>query len=131
MFVIQSILSDRRLIFSDHDGEYFRASFEGDIKISLDVYMTTDEGGISRLFSELASLNKPWKGEKKWESLEKDFSISFSCSSLGQVRVNIEASVRYGSPDELMINVNLITEFGQLPSIAKDAKIFFERSTTI
>jgi len=126
LFSIKSTLSSRELVFSERFDEYFRADIKGDIATSINVYTYTDESGILRLFSELSSLNKPWQGVRIWESSEDDFSISVSCSPLGQVLIEVYLSKSTASPEELTVKMSLVTEFGQLPKIAQDAKAFFE-----
>ena len=120
MFSIKSTLSSRELIFNNLNNEYFRVTFGGDVNASLNVYTYTDGNGISLLFSELASFEKPWAGEKRWESIERDFSISVSCSALGKVL--IKARITDPSEEALTMEISLVTEFSQLIQIAKDAK---------
>jgi len=66
-----------------------------------------------------------WQGIKSWESIEGEFIISATCSSLGEVLFTVRLRGLQGAPEEWTVSVGLATEFGQLRNIAKHAKGFF------
>jgi len=130
LFSVHSNSSSRELVFSDRKGEYFRVELHGDVTASIDVWAYTDASGLSNLFQELASLEKPWEGEKNWESIEGEFSISVTCSTLGEVLFQIQLRGMYGAPEEWKVNTGLAAEFGQLQGLAKGAKGVFHEPNT-
>ncbi len=126
MFSIHSTSSRRELIFSAHKDDYFHVELKGfDVSASADVYAYTDAQGLNNLFQELGHLEKPWQGQRSWASIEQDFSISATCTSLGNVTFNITLLGLQGAPEAWRVEVGLVTELGQLEQIAKDAEIFF------
>ncbi len=124
-FSIHSISSSRELIFTDRRGEYFKVYIKGDVSAFVEVWAYTDANGLSGLFQELASYEKPWQGEESWGSIEGEFVISATCSPLGEVLFAIQLYGLQGAPEEWKVSVGLATEFGQLSNIAKHAKEFF------
>lgn len=125
LFSIHSSSSSRELVFQSRRGDYFQAVLKGNVEVVADVYTHTDAQGLGRLFQELAAQEKPWKGEKGWQSIEGEFSISATCSSLGEVQLLVKLRGLTGAPEEWNVEVGLITEFGQLERIAKQAMAFF------
>jgi hypothetical protein len=77
------------------------------------------------LFVHLASYERPWSGNKDWESIEGEFYLSAICSSLGEVNLSIRIRGNQGSPEEWQASAMLTTELGQLPNIAAGARRFF------
>ena len=125
MFSISSTSSSRKLIFSGLNGEYFRVELTGDVSATTNVWAYTDANNLNGLFQELGRLEKPWQGEKGWQSIEGEFSIAASCSALGEVMFKIQIAGSEGAPEEWRVSAGLATEFGQLPQIAKSAEVFF------
>jgi len=125
LFSIHSSSSSRELVFQSRKGEYFQVVLKGDVEAIADVWAYTDAQGLGRLFQELAAYERPWKGEKGWQSIEGEFSISATCSSLGEVRFLVKLRGLQGAPEEWNVQVGLATEFGQLGKIAKQAMAFF------
>ena len=124
-FSIKSTSSNQELVLSNRDGEYFEARLNGVVTAHVLVYAYTDEQGLSKLFQELGGMEKPWGGNLSWESLEGEFKISASCSSLGEVQFNILLWGLPGHPEEWRVNLGLVSELGQLQQITKQAKRFF------
>lgn len=125
LFSIHSASSSRELIFSNHKDEYFRVELVGDVSAAIDVWAYTDAQGLCELFQELASFEIPWQGEKGWSSIEGEFNISASCSTLGDVLFKVRLYGMLGAPEEWRVSAGLATEFGQLQHIAKRAAEFF------
>lgn len=132
MFSIHSVNSDRELVFSSYRDEQFQIELKGSgITTLTDVWV----GGklysqsLSAFLQELASFTKPWKGSQDWESLEGEFSLSVTCTALGQVTFWVEIRCKTGSPEALLIQAGIVTELGQLEKIAKDAKLFFQEES--
>lgn len=127
MFSIQSVSSDREFVFSSHGGEYFHVELKGiGVTASTDVWATTDGDGLNRFFQELARHKTPWKGEHRWESLEGEFEISATCTTLGHVVFLVKLAGQIGGVEEWQIKAGLDTELGQLEKIAQNARIFFK-----
>lgn len=124
-FSIKSTSSTQELTLSNRDGEYFEARLTGIVAAHVRVYAYTDEQGLSKLFQELGAMEKPWEGNLSWESLESEFKLSVSCSSLGEVQFNISLWCLPGHPEEWRVNLGLVSELGQLQSISNQAKRFF------
>ncbi len=128
MFQIKSSKSDLVLNFSNRRSEYFFVQIESSyLKMMIDVCSYTDELGILNLFKELAEYNKPWNGEKSWDSIEGDFKFSATCNILGGVVFNVEIN-KVGVVEEYLFKTELHYEFGQLQALAKSAKLFFTES---
>jgi hypothetical protein len=131
MFSINSVKSDRVLIFSHRVGEFFRAELKGhDLSASIKVSTYTDNDGLNQLFQELGSSERPWQGEKSWSSLEGEFTLSATCSSLGVVCFYVSLRAFPGAPEEWSVEAGLETEFGQLAKIAKWSDAFFHATNT-
>jgi len=125
LFAIQSTISNRKLTFSNHDNDYFFVEISGNISASVNVWAYTDASGLIYMFNELASYDKPWKDIKSWESIEGEFKISASCTSLGAVTFEVEIKDLQGAPEHFELDAGIETEFSQLQKIAKNASIFF------
>lgn len=126
MFSIESLISNNKIIFDELDGNDCIVKLDGDIITSLELSIFTDPYGISNLFKELSSYEKAWEGQKSWESIERDFLISVSCSKLGKVFINIIMDKWITTEAKWKISIDLVTEMGQLPEVAKSAERFFE-----
>ena len=125
MFSIHSSSSSRELVFQSRKGEYFQVILKGSVEAATDVWAYTDAQGLNHLFQELGAYQKPWEGKKEWQSIEGEFSISAACSSLGEIQLLVELRGFQGAPEEWKVQVGLVTEFGQLEKIAKQAMAFF------
>ena len=129
-FSIDSSISNNSLRFSMPESEYVTVYLSGILSASVRVCTYTDESGISNWLNKLASFSKPWKSAIEWQSLENQFSISATCSSLGEVRLSFQLSDLHGHPEEWQVTSSIITDFGQLPVLAKQAEHFFNHART-
>ncbi|SRR6266849_2135273 len=128
---IRSTSSKRELVLSGRQGDNFRAELSGfEVSAATSVWAYTDAMGLNKLFQEIGHVNKPWQGERKWASLEGEFSISATCTTLGNVTFRITMCGSQGAPEEWRVAVGLSTEFGQLEKIAKDSDAFFNGTGT-
>jgi hypothetical protein len=96
-----------------------------EVSASADVWAYTDADGLNKLFQELDGLESPWRGERSWASIEGDFSLFATCTSLGHVTFRVEMRGSQGAPEEWRVNAGLVIEFGQLEQIARSSNAFF------
>jgi hypothetical protein len=128
LFSIRSTPSNRELIFNSRKGDYFRVELKGIVmSASIDVWATTDNQGLNIFFQEIASSKSPWKGTRAWGSLEGEFEISATCTTLGHVIFLIKMAGQIGGTEEWKAQFGLETELGQLDSIARNASEFFKQ----
>lgn len=128
LFSIRSTSSNRELVFSSRKGDYFRVELIGGvISASTAVWVTTDNQGLNNFFQEIASSKDPWKGTRAWGSLEGEFEISATCTTLGHVIFSINMAGQIGGAEEWKSQFGLETELGQLDSIARNASEFFKQ----
>lgn len=128
-FSIKSNESDRELVFSNLDGYYFQVEIRGfTLSANTTVYAYTDAEGLNNIFQELGKLDKPWSGEKKWESIGDELILIITCNQLGHVLLEVELKILQGHPEEASVNANITIDFGSLSNIARDAKDFFEQN---
>jgi hypothetical protein len=128
MFCIHSVNSDRELVFSDNTGDCFQIELHGsELNSKISIWHDDSFSGLGEFFKVLAQSAKPWDDERKWVSLEGDFSITSVCSRTGSVMFTIEIHQQTGNDEEAFIRAGLTSEFGQLDTIARDAVRFFER----
>ena len=127
-FQIKSSDSDLVFTLSERNGDYFTASLKAShITAEREVYAYTDAHGFADLIEQLASQPKPWQEELTWESLEGEFKISSSCTTLGQVTFKVVLS-HYGCTEEWLVKTELKYEFGKLQDLASSARVFFGES---
>ncbi|SUI63268.1 DUF6228 family protein [Shewanella baltica] len=129
-FSIDSSISNNSLKFSSLESEYVTVQLTGVVTATARVCTYTDELGILNWLKKLASLKSPWKSAIEWKSLEDQFSISTTCSSLGEVRFSFQLRDMHGHPEEWKVTSSIVTDFGQLPSLAKQAERFFNHART-
>lgn len=126
MFSIHSVSSDRELQFHSLQGDEFMVELQGlSPSALLRVSAYTDAFGLNRLFQELAQLEKPWQGIKSWESLEGEFSLSSTCSLLGNVTFRVILIGLMGASEEWRLEAGLNIDFGMLQEIGKKSDAFF------
>ena len=89
------------------------------------VWAYTDGKGLAALLARLASYERPWSSGECWESIEGEFSLSATCSPLGEVGFSVCIRGLQGAPEEWQASATLTTELGQLPKIAAGAQRFF------
>lgn len=131
MFTIHSVNSEKELIFSSYENEYFRVELKG-----ADVYACTDvwDGGelalvegLGPFLNQVSQAGQPWAGEQKWTSLDHELSLCVTCSKTGQVTFQVELDPHPGNRESWFVKANIVTELGQLAKIAKDAELFFTK----
>jgi hypothetical protein len=125
-FSIRSSSSDRELVFSNLDGDYFTVELLGSsVRSTRHVYAYTDAKGLARFFATLAAHSHPWAGAESWGSIEGEFKLSAECSTVGHVSFKIEICDMFGGPEQWQLSAVLATELELLPAIAANAKSFF------
>jgi hypothetical protein len=130
-FSIRSSNSSRELIFSDAHEEGFNVAIQSaEVTASTGVWVYPDAQSLNELFQEIGSLTKPWKGDRQWVSIDKEFVLWVSCSALGHVTFTVELCGYMRLPEEWRVQVVLVQEFGQLEKIAKQANAFFSSVRT-
>lgn len=125
MFSIKSNSSNREIVFRSRKNDRFQITLKGNVEVTTEVWAYNDEQGLNKFFQEIAAEGKPWKGKKEWASLEGEFLISATCSTLGEVQFWLKLCGLQGAPEEWKVEVGLTTELGQLEKIANKAKVFF------
>jgi hypothetical protein len=129
MFQIKSIETDALLEFFDLSGDYFKVSLRSTSHSAVrEVYAYTDPEGIARLFQEAAREWRGWSGTKSWESLEGEFRIELKTDKSGHITINVEINHDCGNPEPWRLKSCIMTEAGQLETIAKRATQFFRQS---
>ncbi|MFN4329059.1 MAG: DUF6228 family protein [Limnobacter sp.] len=132
-FSIRSNSSNRVVVFSgfNRDHETLRIDINGHgISVGSTVSVYTDAFGLDRYFKELAGISRPWSGARNWGTIENDFSISATSTSLGEVTFRISLCALQGAPEEWRVEVGLTADFGQLPKFAAVSGTFFNESVT-
>ena len=84
--------------------EYLEVELKG-IELFAKVGIWEDKAldGLHTLFQELAGSKTPWQGAHTWKSLDGEFSLSATCTTLGQVNFLIKLSHLTGSPEDWQI----------------------------
>ncbi len=130
--IIKSSSSSNELQFSEQEGlsrsegsEYYRVILKAkDLTASAKVYAFEPHSELAQYFSDLAVHWKGWKGEKKWSSLEGEFTLS--CNSDGQGHIAMEVILKSGLyEDDWTVQTELNIDAGQLEEIASNIKRFF------
>jgi len=123
---IRSMVSRREIVFSQRQDERFHIELKGfEVSASADVWTNTDASALNNLFQDIGGLASPWQGERAWGSIEEDFVLSATCTSLGSVIFRVEIRGAQGTPEEWRVNAGLVVEFGQLEQIAMSSNVFF------
>lgn len=127
-FTIKSNDSDLRLTLTDVNGDYFTAKVISDrLSAQISVWAHSDSYGFADLFDWLAIQDKPWDGEQSWQSLEGEFKVAATCSSLGVIMFKVYFE-RFGGDEDWKIETEIRSEMGQMPELARAARIFFGKS---
>ena len=130
-FSIKSTSSDREIFFSKYDGEDFFVELRGNVTATIKVYgYAPHTYDLAHWFAELGEQDTSWDEAKLWESLEGEFKISATCSSLGQVHFELSLRILPGADEEAYLQVGLETELGQIENISNGASKFFEKKNT-
>lgn len=82
---------------------------------------TGDAASLTNFFLTLGEQQRPWQGQRTWESLEGDFNLTVTCSSLGAITFRVELRGLQGAPEEWRVIVGIEFEFGQLARLADEA----------
>ena len=91
-----------------------------------DVYAFDPFGSnLVRFFEDLARNWKGFNSEKKWSSLEGEFSLNCSSDNLGHFA--LEATIR-NNEDTSYARKTFFIESGQLEKVAQEARNFFNIS---
>ena len=131
MFNIHSVYSDRELIFRAQTKQRFEVELGGNgFSAVIGVWLDTYRDSLSVFFQKLASFKQPWRDAYTWESLEGEFSLSVTCTTLGQVTFLVKLRHVRREPEDWQLEASLVTELGQLDKIAKDANTFFHQIST-
>ena len=127
-FRIKSCLSELELRFFNPQVDYFSVEIiSPTIRAVKEVWAYTNSYTLADLLEALASQNNTWEHEEIWESLEQEVKLLVTCSKLGQIIFEIELR-EVESIEEWSIRVQLQSEFGALPMLAKSARKFFGES---
>ncbi|MGY0653105.1 DUF6228 family protein [Luteimonas sp. A537] len=113
-------------MFLSPHGDYFTVELRGaSVQATHTVWAHTDARGLANLFARLATYERPWSGNERWESIEGEFLLSATCSPLGEVNFSVRILGLQGAPEEWQVSASLTTELGQLPKVAAGAHRFF------
>lgn len=124
-FRVKSSETNAELLFFGISGDYFSVEFSSDsVTCQRAVWAYTDAHGLADLFEWMASQGKPWEQAEGWESIEGEFKLYASCNLRGNVTFDIEMNC-LGCAEEWRVKLQLKSEFGQLPSLAKQSRAFF------
>jgi len=85
------------------------------------IYRYTSTDGFVEYFQTLAQQERPWIGEKVWETLEGELKLGATCDALGHVRYNVTLR-----DQDLGWSVGciLLSDLGMLSQHSRDAKNF-------
>ena len=127
-FTIKSCNSDISLVLSNIKDDYFDVHITSStVNVIRTVYAYTNAYLFADLMEHLASFDTPWLEIETWGSLEGEFKFTATCDSLGHVTFNIDLRKFTGSEDWSVV-IDIASEFGQLPQLAKAARSFFGES---
>lgn len=124
LLAVRSTTSNRALHIGGARGNSIPVKLTGfPVTADTEVWFETgDVAALADFFAELGQMQSPWQGAKIWESLEGDFQLSVTCSSLGAVLFRVELRGLQGAPEEWHVDVGIESEFGQLEQLAKEAE---------
>ena len=128
MFSIRSSSSDTELTFSGARKDYFTAELKGnnEVRVIRQVYAYSPHSpNLGAFFLRIAHHDRPWASVEFWESLEGEFNLSATCSSLGVVTFSLVMHSRDEVVDGWRIVATLTADLGQLPGIGAAAEQFF------
>ena len=126
-FEIKSAHSASRIRFFGVDGDYFHVEttnpeYSGAVR----VWAYTDSHGLANLFEAVAGDWQGWHGEKKWSSIEGEFSIVATSDKLGHISFAVEMHHDFGATEPWRLKATVVVDAAQLEAIAKNAKDFFK-----
>lgn len=122
MLTIHSSSSNRTLQISERS-DYLQVELLGfPISVATSIWIEAgDAASLVDFFIALGEQRRPWQGQRTWESLERDFSLSVTCSSLGSITFQVELRGLQGTPEEWQVIAGIEFELGQLERLAADA----------
>jgi hypothetical protein len=124
---IKSAHSASLIRFFGIEGDYFRVEMTNpEYSGAVRVWAYTDAHGLADLFAIIAENWKGWQGEKKWSSIEGEFSIIATSDKLGHISLSVEMHHDFGATEPWQLKSTVVVDAGQLDAIAKDAKAFFK-----
>jgi len=127
-FKIKSTDTDLEVVFSNKEDDYFTVKIYSNHLMGVQrVWGYTDAYTFANLFEWIASQKKPWNEKQTWESIEGEFKFSATCSLVGKVKFEIELNEN-DSSEQWKIKTQVSSEFGQLPTLAKQSRKFFGKS---
>ena len=127
-FTIKSNNSDLCLRLTNVKGDYFTAQvISNRLSAHISVWAYSDSYGFADFFDWLAIQDKPWDGEQCWQSLEGEFKVAATCSSLGVIMFKVYFE-HFGDDEDWKIETEIRSEMGQMPELARTARIFFGKS---
>ena len=127
LFSIKSSSSDTELAFSGPRKDYFTVELKGnEVGVIRQVYAYSPHSpSLGAFFLRISHHNRPWASTERWESLEGEFNLSATCSSLGEVTFSLVMHSRLDVADGWRIVATLTADLGQLPGIGAAAEQFF------
>lgn len=119
--------SDKESLRLQVGREHFRVSVRStQLSAFTDVYIFDPfDSDLVRFFKDLERNWKGFDGEKRWSSLEGEFSLLCTSNSLGHFE--LEITIR-NIEDTMLVRKTIYIESGQLEKIALEAKDFFNIS---
>jgi hypothetical protein len=107
--------------------DYFSVElFDPTLRANARVYAYAS-ASLPELFDEMAAQWRGWSEAKRWKSLEGELELSFTVDRMGHVAVSVRlAESLY--PDSWRVQATALVEAGQLESLAKSVRNFFEKA---
>ena len=100
MLTIRSSSSDRQLLIQNAGGGAFEVELTGHpVQASICAWVEMDLDTFVAFFDELGQMDHPWKGERKWWSMEGELALSATCTSLGVVVFRVALCGMQGAPE--------------------------------
>jgi len=102
--------------------EYLRVSLrDREIAASSSRVYIYEPFSLAAFFDDLAACWKGWEGEKRWESVEQDFTLSITADGLGHVAMKV---ILKSGPyeDDWCVQSVIHVDAGQLEEIAATVK---------
>jgi hypothetical protein len=122
---IELQLSEQEGLSRPEGSEYYLVVLKAkNLIASAKIYAFEPHSELAQYFSDLAVHWKGWSGEKKWSSLEGEFTLS--CKSDGQGHIAMEVKLKsrlYEDDWSVITEINL--DASQLEEIASNVKRFF------
>jgi hypothetical protein len=110
-------------LFAPSSAVSFRAHLRGEgFDGTVEVYDYQPPVHLAAFFQELAQHWRGWSGEKHWESLEHQLSLTASSDSTGNIHLAVE--LRGGPLYDWRLRGSLVLEPGQLDAVAAEVESF-------